>query len=88
MVNLSTAFNPQMDYKVDHTIQTLKGMLRACITDFKVNCNKNFPLVKFAYNIPTICLYLRLLIKPCKVGVVDLQLDDLKWVSLYFLVPD
>ncbi|WMV09319.1 hypothetical protein MTR67_002704 [Solanum verrucosum] len=34
-VNLSTAFHPQTDGQDEHTIQTLKDMLRACVLDFK-----------------------------------------------------
>lgn len=34
-VNLSTALNPQTDGKAEHTIQTVEGILRACIIYFK-----------------------------------------------------
>ncbi|WMV49724.1 hypothetical protein MTR67_043109 [Solanum verrucosum] len=36
-VTLSTTFHPHIDGQAEHTIQSLKDMLRACVIDFKVN---------------------------------------------------
>ena len=49
-MKLSTAFHPQMDGQVEHTIQTLCDMLRACIIDSNGNWDKHLHLVEFAYN--------------------------------------
>ena len=35
---------------MEHTIQTLEDMLRACIIDFKKNWDKYFPFAEFFYN--------------------------------------
>ena len=47
-VKLRTAFHFQMGGQVERTIQTLKDMLRDFVIDFKVNWDKNFPLVEFS----------------------------------------
>ena len=49
-MKLKTAFHPQKDGQVEHTIQILLYMLRACIIDFKGNWDKHFPLLEFSYN--------------------------------------
>ncbi|WMV24090.1 hypothetical protein MTR67_017475 [Solanum verrucosum] len=49
-VNLSTAFHPQTDGKVECTIQNMEEMLRACVIDFKDNWDDQLPLIEFAYN--------------------------------------
>ncbi|WMV07885.1 hypothetical protein MTR67_001270 [Solanum verrucosum] len=49
-VKLSITFHPQNNGKIKRTIQTLKDMLRACVTDFKGNLNDHLPLIEFAYN--------------------------------------
>lgn len=49
-VKLSTTLHTQTNSKVKHTIQTLKGMLRACVVGFQGNWDDHFPLTKFAYN--------------------------------------
>ena len=49
-VNLSTTFHPQTDGQAEHTIQTLKDMLRACTLDFQGSWDDHLPLIKFAYN--------------------------------------
>ncbi|KAJ8774323.1 hypothetical protein K2173_011195 [Erythroxylum novogranatense] len=49
-LNFSTAFHPQTDGQSERTIQTLEGMLRACVMDFKGAWDEHLPLVEFAYN--------------------------------------
>ncbi|GJY61502.1 putative reverse transcriptase domain-containing protein [Tanacetum coccineum] len=49
-LNLSTAYHPQTDRQSERTIQTLKGMLRACIIDFGNGWDTHLPLVEFLYN--------------------------------------
>ena len=49
-VKLSTTFHPQTDGQAEHTIQTLKDILKACIIDFKGSWDTHLPLVEFAYN--------------------------------------
>ncbi|XP_075099276.1 uncharacterized protein LOC142176106 [Nicotiana tabacum] len=49
-VNLNTAFHPQTDGQVEHTIQTLEDMLRECVIDFKGNWDDHLPLIEFTYN--------------------------------------
>ena len=44
-MNLSTTFHP-----AEHTIHTLKDMLRAYVIDFKENWNDHLPLIEFSYN--------------------------------------
>ncbi|KAJ8761423.1 hypothetical protein K2173_001554 [Erythroxylum novogranatense] len=49
-LSFSTAFHPQTDGQSEKTIQTLEGMLRACVMDFKGAWDEHLPLVEFAYN--------------------------------------
>ena len=49
-IKLSTAFNPQKNGQVEHTIQNLKDMLRACMIDFKGNWDDHLPLIELSYN--------------------------------------
>ena len=49
-LHFSTAFHPQTDRQLEHTIQTLEDMLRACALDFSERWDKHLPLVEFAYN--------------------------------------
>ncbi|KAJ8767334.1 hypothetical protein K2173_017378 [Erythroxylum novogranatense] len=49
-LNFSTAFHPQTDGQSERTIQTLEGMLRACVMDFRGAWDDHLPLVEFAYN--------------------------------------
>ena len=49
-VMLSTTFLPQTYGKAEHTIQTLKDMLRPCVIYFKGSLNNHFPLIEFSYN--------------------------------------
>ena len=49
-VNLCTAFHSQIDGQAERTIQTLKDMLRACVTDFKGSWDQHLPLIEFTYN--------------------------------------
>ena len=87
-VKLSTTFHPQTDGQEERTVQTLEDMLRACIFYFKGNWDKHLPLVEFAYNNSFhASIFPWLSMKPCMVGGVGLLSDDLKWLSLRFLVP-
>ena len=47
---MSIAFHPQKDGQSERTIQTLEGMLRACVLKFKGSWEEHFPLVEFTYN--------------------------------------
>ncbi|WMV45439.1 hypothetical protein MTR67_038824 [Solanum verrucosum] len=49
-VNLSTTFHPQVDIQVEHTIQILEDMFRACVIDFKGNRDDHLPLIEFPNN--------------------------------------
>nr|GEX72602.1 hypothetical protein [Tanacetum cinerariifolium] len=49
-LNMSTTFHPETDDQNEHTIQTLKDMLRACVMDFGVSWDTHHPLVEFSYN--------------------------------------
>ena len=48
-MNLSTAFNPQIDGQAAHSIQTLKYMLKAILIYFIGNWDDHLPLIEFAY---------------------------------------
>ena len=39
-----------MNDQADHTIQTLKDMLRACVIDFKCSCDDHLSVIEFAHN--------------------------------------
>lgn len=47
-VKLRTTFHSKTDRKVQHTIQTLKDILRSC--HFKKNWDHHLPLIKFTFN--------------------------------------
>ncbi|WMV33412.1 hypothetical protein MTR67_026797 [Solanum verrucosum] len=47
---LSTAFHPQTDGQVEHTILTLEDMFMASVIDFKGNWDDHLPVIEFAYN--------------------------------------
>nr|GEV67456.1 putative reverse transcriptase domain-containing protein [Tanacetum cinerariifolium] len=49
-LDLSTAYHPKTDGQSEHTIQTLKDMLRAYTMDFGGNWDTHLPLVEFSYN--------------------------------------
>ena len=49
-LNFSTTFHPQTDGQSERTIQTLEGMLRACVIEFKGSWDEYIPLMEFAYN--------------------------------------
>nr|GEW21439.1 reverse transcriptase domain-containing protein [Tanacetum cinerariifolium] len=49
-LDMSTTYNPKTDGKSKRTIQTLEGMLRACVIDFGEGWEKHLPLVEFSYN--------------------------------------
>ena len=49
-VKLIYVFHPQMDGQAERTIQTLKDIIRVCITNFKVSWDRHLPLVEFSYN--------------------------------------
>nr|GEX12224.1 putative reverse transcriptase domain-containing protein [Tanacetum cinerariifolium] len=45
-LDMSTAYNPQIDGQSEHTIQTLKDMLRACVLDFEGSWDVHLPLAE------------------------------------------
>ncbi|GJV94536.1 putative reverse transcriptase domain-containing protein [Tanacetum coccineum] len=49
-LDMSTTYHPETDGQSEWTIQTLKDMLRACVLDFRKNCDRHLPLVEFSYN--------------------------------------
>nr|GEY41757.1 reverse transcriptase domain-containing protein [Tanacetum cinerariifolium] len=49
-LDVSTAYHPEMDGQSERTIQTLEGVLRACVIDFGKGWVKHLPLVEFSYN--------------------------------------
>ena len=49
-LKLSTTFHPQAERQGERTIQTVEGILRDCIIEFKRNCDDHLPLIEFAYN--------------------------------------
>ncbi|GKE23647.1 putative reverse transcriptase domain-containing protein [Tanacetum coccineum] len=49
-LDMSTAYHPQTDGQSEHTIQTLKDMLRACVLDFGGSWDVHILLVEFSYN--------------------------------------
>ncbi|GJT31739.1 putative reverse transcriptase domain-containing protein [Tanacetum coccineum] len=49
-LEMSTAYHSQTDGQSEHTIHTLKDMLRACVLDFEGSWDVHLPLVEFSYN--------------------------------------
>nr|GEV58633.1 hypothetical protein [Tanacetum cinerariifolium] len=49
-LHMSTAYHPETDGQREHTIKTLKDMLRACVMDFGGSWDTHLPLVEFSYN--------------------------------------
>ncbi|GJX75387.1 putative reverse transcriptase domain-containing protein [Tanacetum coccineum] len=49
-LDLSTAYHPKTDGQSERTIQTLEGMLCACVLNFGKNWDIHLPLVEFSYN--------------------------------------
>ncbi|GKD29373.1 putative reverse transcriptase domain-containing protein [Tanacetum coccineum] len=49
-LDMSTTYHPQTDGQSERTIQTLEGMLRACVIDFGKSWDRHLPLVEFLYN--------------------------------------
>nr|GEY44297.1 putative reverse transcriptase domain-containing protein [Tanacetum cinerariifolium]GEY44298.1 putative reverse transcriptase domain-containing protein [Tanacetum cinerariifolium] len=49
-LDMSTVYHPQIDGQSERTVQTLKGMLRACVINFGKGWDIHLPLVEFSYN--------------------------------------
>ena len=49
-LNFSTTFHPQTDGQSERTIQTLEGMLRACVLEFRGSWDEYNALMEFVYN--------------------------------------
>ncbi|GJW68470.1 reverse transcriptase domain-containing protein [Tanacetum coccineum] len=49
-LDMSMTYHPQTDRQSEHTIQTLKDMLRACVIDFGGSWDTHLPLAEFSYN--------------------------------------
>ncbi|GJX55444.1 putative reverse transcriptase domain-containing protein [Tanacetum coccineum] len=49
-LDMSTTYHPQTDGQSEHTIQTLKDMLKACVLDFGGSWDVHLLLVEFSYN--------------------------------------
>ncbi|GJW47956.1 putative reverse transcriptase domain-containing protein [Tanacetum coccineum] len=50
ILDMSTAYHPQIDRQSERTIQTLEDMLCACAIDFGKGWVNHLPLVEFSYN--------------------------------------
>ncbi|GJY32655.1 putative reverse transcriptase domain-containing protein [Tanacetum coccineum] len=49
-LDMSTAYHPRTNGQSEHTIQTLKDMLSACVIDCGGSWDTHLPLVEFSYN--------------------------------------
>ncbi|GJW95548.1 putative reverse transcriptase domain-containing protein [Tanacetum coccineum] len=49
-LDMSTAYNPQINCQSETTIQTLEDMMCACVIDFGKGWDRHLPLVEFSYN--------------------------------------
>ena len=49
-LHMSTEFHPQTDGQSERIIQTLEGMLRACVIEFQDTWDKYIALIEFVYN--------------------------------------
>ncbi|GJR70089.1 putative reverse transcriptase domain-containing protein [Tanacetum coccineum] len=49
-LDMSTAYNPQIDSQSECMIQTLKDMLRACVLNIRGSWDVHLPLVELSYN--------------------------------------
>ncbi|GKA12034.1 putative reverse transcriptase domain-containing protein [Tanacetum coccineum] len=49
-LDMSMAYHLQTDGQSEHTIQTLKDMLRSCAMEFRGSWDIHLPVVKFSYN--------------------------------------
>nr|GEV23314.1 putative reverse transcriptase domain-containing protein [Tanacetum cinerariifolium] len=49
-LDMSTAYQPEIDGQSERTIQILEDMLRACVLDFRKGWDRHLPLVEFYYN--------------------------------------
>ncbi|GJS57291.1 putative reverse transcriptase domain-containing protein [Tanacetum coccineum] len=49
-LDMSTAYHPQTDSQIEHTIQNLEDMLRVCVLEFEGSWDVHLPLVEFSYN--------------------------------------
>ncbi|GJU17249.1 putative reverse transcriptase domain-containing protein [Tanacetum coccineum] len=49
-LDMSMAYHPQMDGQSECIMQTLEGMLRACVIDFGGSWDVHLPLAEFSYN--------------------------------------
>ncbi|GJY67116.1 putative reverse transcriptase domain-containing protein, partial [Tanacetum coccineum] len=91
-LDMSTAYHPQTGGQSERTIQTLEGVLRAYVIEFRNGWVKHLPLVEFSYNnsyhasikaTPLEALYEQKCRSPvCWVEVGDLQLTGTKIVQV------
>ncbi|KAI3795823.1 hypothetical protein L1987_38483 [Smallanthus sonchifolius] len=89
-LDMSAAYHPQTDSQSEHTIQTLKDMLQACVINIGNSWETYLPLVEFSYNnsyhtsikaVPFEALYGRKCRSPlCWAEVGDSQLTGPKLV--------
>ncbi|GJS96798.1 putative reverse transcriptase domain-containing protein [Tanacetum coccineum] len=49
-LDMSTAYHPQTNRKIERTIQTLEDILRAYVIDFGSSWDRHLPIVEFSYN--------------------------------------
>ncbi|GKB22922.1 putative reverse transcriptase domain-containing protein [Tanacetum coccineum] len=70
-LDMGTAYHPQTDGQSEHTIQTLKDMLRACVIDFcGDNRDTHLPLTELSIIIVIIRVFDVLYLKHCMEGSV------------------
>ncbi|GJW86543.1 putative reverse transcriptase domain-containing protein [Tanacetum coccineum] len=50
LLDMNTAYHPQIDGQSKHVIQTLEDMLREGVTDFGGSWDTHLPIVEFSYN--------------------------------------
>ena len=88
MVNLSIAFHPLTNGKVENTLQTLEDMFRAYAIIFKGKGDYHLPLVEFSYNN---CYHFSIQMTPYEAFYGRICRAPIKWFEvgeLMYIRPD